>query len=322
MSTAQRVILVLLLLSAFGILLVVCTLQISGDSFLLGEIQNTGHTPVFGLLSLTMLGLSRLLLGNRLKNGYMHYLVAFTVTVIIGALIEYIQVFGPRDADLWDLVRDAAGAFSFLGVYAAADQQLARKWSRTARLLIRAVSILVLLAALTPLALWAGAYLHRDAIFPKLLTFDSVLESKFLTVRNAEVARVSPPSGFTSCEGGTVGKLIMHPDTYCGFRIAEPCPDWSGFSFLRFDIYNEIDSTVNLVIRIDDIHHNSQYEDRYNRAFRITPGLNRISVDLQEVRVAPSSREMDMTAIQYIYFFTYMPKEPVTLYIDNVTLQG
>ena len=320
MNVSKRVSSILLLVIAGGILLVLCAFQLPGENILAGEINNTGHTPVFGLLALTLLGLSRLILGNAMQDGYKHYLAAFILCISIGALIEFIQFFGQRDADIWDLVRDIAGASSFLGFYATVDCRIRHEWKRGSRMAVRITSIIVLMAALTPLALCSGAYLHRNAIFPKLLTFDSVWETKFLTTRNAELSRVPPPDGLTVVEGREIGRLTMFPDTYCGFRIAEPCPDWSGFGYLRFDVWNELDSAITLMVRIDDVHHNQEYEDRYNGSFRITPGLNHVSVDLQEVRHAPSSREMDITAIEYIYFFTYKPKEPLTLYIDNVEL--
>jgi hypothetical protein len=321
MNVSKRVYSILLLVPACGMLLVLCTFQLPGENLLAREIHNTGHTPVFGLLALTLLGLSRLILGNIMKNDYKHYVAAFILTISIGALIEYIQIFGQRDADIWDLVRDMAGSFSFLGFYASADRRIRHGLTRGSRIAVRLASIIVLLAALTPLTLCSGAYLHRNAIFPKLLTFDSVWETRFLTTRNAELGRVPPPDGFTVAEGQEAGRLTMVPDTYCGFRIAEPYPDWSGFSYLRVDVWNELDSAITLMVRIDDIHHNQEYEDRYNGTFRITPGLNHISVDLREVRHAPSSREMDMTAIEYIYFFTFEPKEPIILYFDQVELQ-
>jgi hypothetical protein len=147
------------------------------------------------------------------------------------------------------------------------------------------------------------------------------LEARFLTTRNAELSSVEPPIGFTSAEGDNVGKLVMSPGEYCGFRIAEPYPDWSEFSLLRFDVYYEQDSAIDLAVRIDDIHHNQEYEDRYNGVYRIEQGVNRIAVDLQDVRHAPSGREMDMTAIRYVLFFTYMPSESLTVYIDGIKLQ-
>lgn len=320
MNVSKRVSSILLLVVAGGILLVLCTFQLPGENLLAREIHNTGHTPVFGLLALTLLGLSRLTLENVMQKRYKHYLLAFILTISIGALIEYIQIFGERDADIWDLARDIAGAFAFLGLYATADRRIRHGLTRGSRLVIRIISISVLAAALTPLALCSGAYIHRNAIFPKMLTFDSVWETRFLTTRNAELSRVPAPDGFNQGERQGVGELRMFPDTYCGFRITEPCPDWSGFGYLCFDVWSELDSAITLMVRIDDIHHNQEYEDRYNGSFRITPGLNHISVDLQEVRHAPTSREMDMTAIEYIYFFTYEPKQPLTLYIDNVEL--
>ncbi len=316
----RKLISAVLLAACAGVLLLLCTAQLEGDSALTGEIQNTGHTPVFGLLGLTMLGLSRSILGNRVRGSLRHYLLAFAVTVFIGAMIEFVQIFGPRDADVWDLVRDAAGACSFLGFYATIDPRFAAETAGRFKTAVRFVSLSVLLGALMPLIVTSGAYIHRNAVFPELLTFDSVWEAKFLTTRNADLSRVQPPEGFLEIADGDVGMLTVFPGTYCGFRIAEPCPDWSAYDALRFDIFSELDTTITLAVRIDDSHHNQEYEDRYNAVFEAPPGLTRISIDLEDVQYAPIAREMDMTAIWYVYVFTSNPERPVVLYIDNVEL--
>jgi hypothetical protein len=75
------------------------------------------------------------------------------------------------------------------------------------------------------------------------------------------------------------------------------------------------------VVRIDDAHHNSKYDDRYNGAFEIRPGLNQISIDLRQVRDAPLVRSMDMTAVRYLYIFTYEPPESLVLYLDEIRLE-
>lgn len=316
----RRLTSIILLLGAAAIILLICTLQLPGDNFLIGEIQNTAHTVVFGLLSVVLLGLSRLIFAKALVQSYKHYYMSFVVTVFIGAAIEFIQIFGLRDADIWDLVRDMVGAAAFLGFYATVDPRVAPGWTKRVRIGIRFGSIAVLIAAFVPLALWLGAYLNRNAVFPQLLTFDSVWETKFLTTRNAEIDRVAPPADFTQAVG-KVGRLSMFPGDYCGFRIAEPYPDWTGYDRLSFDVYSHLDTTVTLGVRIDDIHHNQKYEDRYNGAFTVSPGTNRLSIDLRDVRHAPSSREMDMTAILYVLFFTYDPKERLVLYLDRIRLE-
>lgn len=310
-----------LLVLAVCALLFACTLGLPGDDMLTGEIHNGAHVPVFGMLALTILGLSRLLLRDRIRKTWIHYLFAFVVTAGIGAMLEFLQIVGPRDADPWDLVRDIAGALSFLGVYLTFDTPVRAVMSKATLTAIRYLSILIFLGSLVPLGWTAGAYLHRDSNFPRLLTFDSIWESRFLTTRSAEITRVPEPVGFTTAESHSVGKLTMFPGEYCGFRIAEPCPDWSGHEYLRFDLLSEIDSTITLAVRIDDLYHNQEYEDRYNAGFEIKRGLNRVSIDLHDVRTAPSSREMNMTAIRYIYFFTYKPKEDLVLYVDNVRLE-
>lgn len=317
----NRTISIILLVLAVATLLFVCTLGLPGDDMLTGEIHNAAHVPVFGLLSLVILGLSRLLLGGCIRQIWIHYALALFVTASIGAMLELLQIAGPRDADPWDLVRDIAGAVSFLGVYLTFDKPVRAVLSKAARRLIRYVAILVFLGSLVPIGWTAGAYLHRDASFPKLLTFESIWELRFLTDRDAKIESVISPDGFTTADGHSVGKLTMTTGEYCGFRIAEPYPDWTGYNYFRFDVYSEIDSIITLAVRIDDAHHNQEYVDRYNAGFEIRPGVNRISIDLDDVRYAPSTRAMDMTQIRYIYFFTYMPKEELILYIDNVRLE-
>ncbi len=107
----------LLLLGFCSTLLIFFKLELPGDTYLWREIINTGHTPLFGILSLLILGLCFLTIGKKISNQYIHYLIALIATTSIGIITEIIQIYGPGDADISDLIRDILGAVSFLGFY-------------------------------------------------------------------------------------------------------------------------------------------------------------------------------------------------------------
>ena len=311
-------------LAIIGLLLLLEKLQLPDNTRLWREIQNAGHVPFFGILSLLLLGLSIRFPRMGIKKRYWHYLISFGITVILGAASEYVQIAGPRDADLWDLVRDIVGATSFLGFYMIFDKQMATswsKWGRNIRFMVLGGALLAILASFTPVALWGGAYLHRNRAFPAILGFESFWEGKFLKLQDAQLALVSPPHGWKANQNDTVGKLTFQPSTYPGFVIEEPYPNWVNYKFLSFEVYSELETTINISLRIDDIHHNGSYDDRFTRTFAVNPGVNEIVVFLNDVKYSPARRTMDITAISAIHLFAAKPEETFTLYFDNFCLE-
>ena len=244
--------------------------------------------------------------------------------MLIGVLHEYSQIAGPRDADIWDLAKDAAGAFTFLGIYMIFDGKMKTawdKWGRKMKLLIFACAVFLVLLTLTPVALWAGAYINRDAEFPVICDFESAWESRFLRTQDAVLERIPAPYEGKSNTTNTVGKLTFYRAEYPKLAIEEPYPDWTGYRFLKFTVYTELDSSVNIVIRIEDFSHNQEYNDRYNGAFSIDPGQNEIAISLDEIRKSPAGREMDMAAIRAIHLFAYRPAGEFSIYLDNFRLE-
>lgn len=323
MRIKKYVSLLILLACAAGVLLILEYLRLPEDTHLWREIHNAGHAPLSGILALALLGISRIVLGTRSRSPIAHYVIALTLTVSIGAISEISQIPQQRDADIWDLIRDVAGTISFLALYMAIDPAVRQirarfDWLRIALIVI---AVLLLAATLVPSALWIVADLQRDKAIPNILTFESVWEEKYITVIDAELEIVKPPDGFIDAGGESVGKLIMLPATYPGMRIDEPFPDWSGYSYFRFEAYSELDTTVQLAVRIDDLWHDGGYPDRFNFVVKIQPGLNRISVPLEKVRNAPVSREMDMTKIWAIHLFAFDIQDTIEVYLDNFRIQ-
>jgi hypothetical protein len=115
--------------------------------------------------------------------------------------------------------------------------------------------------------------------------------------------------------------VVFYPKRYPGIRIEEPYADWRGFSRFRVDVYSEWPTVRSLVIRIDDAHHTNEYEDRFNQAVTILPGLNHIVIPLDDIRQAPVGRELDLSAIKAIRLFAISPPEEFSLYVDNIRLE-
>lgn len=315
---------ILLLISACGILIFLHKTQLPTDTFLWRAIANAGHIPLFGVLSLIMLSLSQKAFGSRIHRRYLHYIIAFMVTVLIGVASEAVQIWGLRDAAASDVFRDAIGGASFLALYMTRDSRMFDTWKRRghrSRTIILSMALLLILAGISPVILCGGAYLHRNRAFPQICSFDSIWERMFWTTQDSHLTVTSPPEGWKKAVDDHVGKLTLKPATYPGFTVMEPVPDWDKYEYLVFEIYSELDSMVRLTLRIEDIHHDNTYADRFNCRVVVNPGLNPVRIDLSKVREAPRSREMDMSTIYAICLFTSKPKKPFTLFLDNFELQ-
>ena len=307
-----------------GIMAILKFLRLPTDTYLWREIHNTGHTPLFGLLALFYLVLLSIYARFENPARYKYYIAAFICTVVTGALVEFIQYFGPGDADIVDLVRDTLGAVIFLGLYSVFDRRLyvAIKNSRRAKALVVVGSLLVLVISLIPLGLWVGAYFYRDNAFPEIANFESFWGNRFVMTREAGLSLVKPPSAWKTNKTERCAKLTLLPGSgYPTLSIEEPFPDWRGYEYLDFEMYSESDTTVKMAVRIEDFAHNGQYNDRFNSKLRVIPGANRFSIPLYRIRNAPSTRRMNMSRIRAIHFFAFGLKSNLIVYIDKVRLE-
>ncbi len=78
-----------------------------------------------------------------------------------------------------------------------------------------------------------------------------------------------------------------------------------------------------LHLRINDTFHvlsNRDYDDRFNLVLQLEPGWNPVTLDLDEIRRQPKLRQMDMSSIDNLSFFTYRQKTDNTFYFDDFEL--
>ncbi len=292
-------------------------------SVLFDELQNSGHSLLFGVLSLVALhGLRNIKRTSEAGFGR-RYLFAFLVTICFGVFAEATQHFTGRDADPYDVLMDTVGALSFLCLYWTIDptqvelRQLAGRWRKTA---VRILAGLALAAAFVVPAVWSVALLSRNHDFPRICDFDSYLSTRFVIPQESTLEVVTGLPAWDSQEG-RVGKVIFSIGTYPGIRIDEPYPDWRGYNELFFSIYSENQDAIELGLRIDDSHHNFQPDDRFDTRFTVHPGTNRFTIPLEKVRLGPANRETDMARITNIVIFSGRPTHPFVLYFGTIGLR-
>lgn len=163
--------------------------------------------------------------------------------------------------------------------------------------------------------------LHRNRMFPVINNFDSLLDTRFCSVRDAQLSVVPDPAGSHVPSGNRMARITFAPADFSTFVMEEPYPDWQGYSELEFLAYSDLQMPVTLVVRIEDERHNNNYNDRFNAAFMINPGINAIHIPLTEIENAPEARRLDMTAIAAFMIFAVSPPKSFSLYFDDFRLR-
>lgn len=321
-TSAQIVVQALCLLGVLSLLWI----PVPSQTFLWKAANNFAHVPLFALVAILLLRVSRIWNKAATRTPLRHYRFAMAGVLAFALLTEALQsLSATRHPELSDVGRDLLGAICALGWSVTGDQQMSGKlaqWRKCPRsVMIRSCVMLILGLTLLPVAGWTYAYWDRAMRFPDFLQFSSYWEMKFVQVSDSDLHVVPPPAGWKKSAGDRVGLVVFHTKKYPGIRIAELYPDWRGYSSFQLDIFSELSRPQSMVIRIDDIHHNNEHSDRFNKVITISPGLNHIRIPIDDIRQALVGREMDLSAMKAVLLFAVNPPEAFSLYIDNVRLE-
>jgi len=308
---------------ATAVVLVAVQVTVPGPrhSLLWSEIFNAGHAPLYGVVALAIWQVLRHRAGGPKGSPVLGYLLALALTVAAGAIAEYLQFLGAGDADIHDVARDALGAGAFLLAASAFDHGLAPTRSPAFRPLALLGAAVLLGAAFVPLTGTVIALVRRDLAFPTICDFDGSWQTKFVGAKEGTLERTSPPAGWAPAPAGRVGRVGFAIGTYPGLAIGTLHPNWLGYKTLVFDGYSELPQPVKLVFSIHDIGHEQDYHDRFNRELTIQPGANHISIPLQDIRMAPRGRQMDLSRMCGLVLFADHPSEAFVLYVDGFHLE-
>lgn len=288
------------------------------------EFTNAGHAPMFGVVAVAILLLSRAMLDRKVKSPVTHYFIAFIGAVTMGGLTELGQVIGPRDASLGDLVNDVIGAAAFLGILATFDSRFRESAvlrRPVLRLTVRVTAVMIFLVTYIPFTILVFAHSHRKVHFPVICDFESYLDRSFAFALDSDLDVGPPPSGWSDNGSTAVARIKLGQSGSAGLGIQYPAPIWTGYSAFAVDIYLDAATDHQIMLRIDDTLHNFEDNDRFNRVLELSPGLNQVEIPLEEIASAPATRRMDMESIANIIIFAGPTATPATLYIDNIRLK-
>lgn len=242
------------------------------------------------------------------------FVVVIVLTFLLGVGIELAQAGLGRNFDLADVLKNLAGSLLTLAFYASARRSLLR----ARLLLVQVIAVLVLSAALFPLA---GALFDEHLAanqFPVLSDFETSFERN----RWEGNARLSIGRDFVS-HGSSSLKAELNTDRYSGLFLRFFPEDWREFEMLTFDLYNPSGDELKITCRVHDrIHADSgnAYADRFNRPFSLAPGWTRIDLPLRQIAEAPQGRLLDLEHVAGLGIFVTEQKEPQIIYLDHVRL--
>jgi hypothetical protein len=299
----------------FLVVLVVVFGDLPGRWLFVGELQNSAHVPAFGTVAaLLLLSFRRLSIASRWSS-LTRYVIAVSVATAIGAVIELVQGALHRDMSLEDVFHDVLGALIGVGLMQTF------KWEPASNRLRKSSALLACAALLTatfPVAWSAASYIRRDREFPILLQFTSPLDRYFLydCAAKREFSKIEPFANEPA--------LVVKLDGSCRKQIglAEPRSDWRGYKTLRVEMENRTESRVDLTIRVEDVHHNQEYNDRFNRSFEFHSGERKVlNIPLADIESSPATRKMDMREIYWINIFAGSSESPPRVALYRIWLE-
>ena len=251
------------------------------------------HVPVFGLIAVGIFVLWRP--GDPWAG---RALVALGAACTLGLLSEIAQIATSRDASVKDFVVDCLGAAGSLGLAIALTP---RRGLSLARRALAAILGLILLGwALAPLAHVSAAYLERNARFPVIFDADNTFGRKLMRLQNARY-RVVPAAGNRQVHA----EVTFLDAPWPGVAFHDLAPDWASYESLVVDLAVDGRAPLRINLRVHDQAHrqNQRFGDRFNRNYDLPPGRHELEIKLGDIRRAPQSREMDMTAIAELIIF-------------------
>jgi VanZ family protein len=234
---------------------------------------------------------------------------------LVAVLTEGAQWLAGRDASVHDASRDMLGGLLALAWLDSARGHLTPVLRRAGR----AGSLVVLGAALAPLAAaLADEQLGRLA-FPVLADFETPFEADRW---EGSAAHAIDPS--RASHGNASLRVELIPADYSGVALVRAPRDWRGYRRLRLEAFNAGTETLEVFGRIHDGEHDRRgpsYGERYNTAFRLTPGWTALTIDLAAAERGPAARHLDMSDIRGFMLFVSRLPAPCTIFLDNVRLE-
>ena len=232
-----------------------------------------------------------------------------------GVACEVAQKFVDRYPSVGDLIANSLGLFAGM-LYCLSRQCVTRVLYMTG---IIVMILVIALPSFEPAQELLECF-RQQREFPLLASFERPRE---LTAWVAHGARFKISNDWAS--HGTSSVQIQSSSAHDpGALMIWPIPDWSQYSSIQFTVFNPDQRAVVVGVTISDEQHiRNLWEpsDRFSWSTELGPKeIKLVSIDLEEVAVAPASRRMDMTWISNLNIYLQNPPADATFYVDGIQL--
>ena len=312
-----------LLALAFLVLLLCVTLvflfvDLPEHSLFWNSLQNAGHTLIMTLL--TVLLLTILLYATNLAE-YQKYLVVAIAITIVSAVTEFSQHFIGRDASILDLLLNYLGYFVGVLLFRAGQLWYFSK-PRQSFVLLSIASVILLATLYKSINYALVSFLYPP--LPVLANFDSYSAISRVQPLNYTKLHASPSPPQWSDNNSNVLEMGLDQAMTPGFQLMDIHQDWSNHKALTFDVFNPNNTTIAIRLRIHDALHNNLPQDRFRRNILISPGDQRVTVPISDIRklagASQTKRIMDMTQIVGVIIYARMSADH-SMFFDNFGLE-
>lgn len=272
---------------------------------------NCGHLILFGAIGY-LVGHWHLDKQRPDAKIWRHYLSWVIGAAVVGWIIELAQLVTGRDYSLLDVLGDTGGMA--VGLMAGSHRALRRPLAAFMATIV--VLIAFLMHQLVPVARAGVDAISAARTFPELANFADGFAPGLQRDRFGELySRLSVVDDALRIE--------LHPAQYAGFILDDFPNDWRGRRTLRVEIVNE-GAQRPITCRVHDLlHEQTGYEflDRFNKQFILQPGINQLSIDLDDVLHAPKGRSMDLANIRNFGCFIVDLREPQIWLLRSIRLE-
>jgi hypothetical protein len=243
--------------------------------------------------------------------------LAAGAALALGAGVELAEAATGLNGDPWDVVRDGGGALLVALMLTARDPEL----SAAMRAALAGAALSTLVACVYPTAAALYDEARARAQFPVLASFETTTELSRFRFEEGMEPRIVPT---TDDEGRAASgmRLRLPPGRYPGFELSYFPRDWRGARALRLLIVNPEPTPIELNVRIDDAEYDYRLDraDRYDRAFPLSPGANRIEIPLSDVAMAPRGRRFDLERVQTLLVYAIDLGQPREIIVGPIVL--
>ena len=115
-------------------------------------------------------------------------------------------------------------------------------------------------------------------------------------------------------------RLELYPSGVTGLAPMIENQDWRHFDHLRFDVFNTTRKTFLLSIWINDHIEYTGRQDLYSKNVDIKPGLNRVSIPLENLVTQGTKRKINLEIISNLFIFVPNLDHTVVFHIDYLRL--